>query len=83
MKRFALLGVLLLTLMVAHSVWSSVMLLVRSHDQLARGMAFASLMGVTSLLIHAAVDFNFQNPAIAMLFLIVLSLPYLFVKLKH
>ena len=82
-SEVGLLGVLLLTLMVAHSVWSSVMLLVRSHDQLARGMAFASLMGVTSLLIHAAVDFNFQNPAIAMLFLIVLSLPYLFVKLKH
>jgi len=82
-SEVGLLGVLLLTLMVAHSVWSSVMLLVRSHDQLARGMAFASLMGVTSLLIHAAVDFNFQNPANAMLFLIVLSLPYLFVKLKH
>lgn len=82
-SEVGLLGVLLLTLMVAHSVWSSVMLLVRSHDQLARGMAFASLMGVTSLLIHAAVDFNFQNPANAMLFLIILSLPYLFVKLKH
>ncbi|MDO9010895.1 MAG: O-antigen ligase family protein [Gallionella sp.] len=82
-SEVGLLGLLLLALMVAHSVWSSVMLLVRSHDQLARGMAFASLMGVTSLLIHAAVDFNFQIPANAMLFLIVLSLPYLFVKLKH
>lgn len=72
-----LLGLLLLALMVAHSVRRSVGLLLHSRDQLARGMAFASLMGVTSLLIHATVDFNFQNTANAMLFLIVLALPYL------
>lgn len=72
-----LIGFLLLALIVAHSVWCSVKLLVYSRDQLARGMAFASLMGITSLLIHATVDFNFQNPANAMLFMIVLSLPYL------
>lgn len=76
-------GVLLLAMLVLHSAWHSVLLLMRSHDQLARGMAFASLMGVTSLLIHATVDFNFQNPANAMLFLIVLSLPYLFVMSKR
>lgn len=72
-----LIGLLLLALIVAHSVWCSVKLLVHSRDQLARGMAFAGLMGVTSLLIHATVDFNFHNPAIAMLFVILLSLPYL------
>jgi O-antigen ligase len=76
-------GGLLLAMLVLHSAWHSVLLLMRSHDQLARGMAFASLMGVTSLLIHATVDFNFQNPANAMLFLIVLSLPYLFVMSKR
>lgn len=76
-------GGLLLAMLVLHSAWHSVLLLMRSHDQLARGMAFASLMGITSLLIHATVDFNFQNPANAMLFLIVLSLPYLFVMSKR
>jgi len=70
-------GFLLLALMVMHSAWQSFLLLVRSHDQLAAGMAFAGLMGVLSLLIHGAVDFNFQNPANAMLFLILLSFPYL------
>lgn len=72
-----LLGVFLLVSIVMHSVWRSVKQLVNSQDQLMRGMAFASLMGVTSLLIHAWVDFNFQNPANAMLFLILLSFPYL------
>lgn len=82
-----LVGVLLLALLVANSVLHSVRLLLRSHDQMARGMAFACLMGITSLLIHGTVDFNFQNPANAMMFLIVLSLPYLQsrvqTRLKH
>lgn len=71
-----LLGLLLLVIMVVDSVWRSCVLLVRSNDQLARGMAFASLMGITSLLIHSTVDFNLQIPANAMLFLILVSLPY-------
>ena len=82
-SELGLTGLLLLAMVVLHSVWYSVVLLMRSHDQLARGMAFASLMGITSLLIHATVDFNFQNTANAMLFLIVLSLPYLFVIPKR
>ena len=82
-SEVGLLGFLLLAMMVVYSAWCSVKLLLRSHDQLARGMAFASLMGLTSLLIHGAVDFNFQNPANAMLFMIVLSFPYLTVRLKR
>lgn len=70
-------GFLLLAALVMHSVMRSLRLLVQSRDQFARGMAFASLMGICSLLIHAAVDFNLQIPANAMLFLIVLSFPYL------
>jgi O-antigen ligase len=76
-------GFLLLALMVMHSVFQSLKLLVRSHDQLTIGMTFASLMGIVSLLIHGAVDFNFQNPANAMLILILLSLPYLQTMLKR
>jgi O-antigen ligase len=76
-------GFLLLALMVMHSVFQSIKLLVRSHNQLSIGMAFASLMGIVSLLVHGAVDFNFQNPANAMLFLILLSLPYLQTMLKR
>lgn len=70
-------GVMLLLLLVMNSMARSVGLLARSEDQMVRGMAFASLMGIVSLLIHAAVDFNFQNPANAMLFMIMLCFPYL------
>lgn len=75
-------GLMLLGFIVLHSAMRSVRLLAQSRDQLARGGAFASLMGIVSLLIHAAVDFNFQNPAVVMLFLIILSIPYLIVRLR-
>ena len=70
-------GLFLLAVFVLHSLTRSVALLARSQDQQGLGIAFASVMGVISLLIHASVDFNFQNPANAMMLLIVLSLPYL------
>jgi hypothetical protein len=82
-SEVGLLGLLLMVLVVAHSALLSLKLLIQGRDQLARGMAFASLMGVISLLIHGAVDFNLQIPANAMLFMILLSLPYLMkIKLK-
>lgn len=70
-------GLLLLAMLLFHSLWQSFKLLLNPCDQFTRGMLFAGLMGVTSLLIHGMVDFNFQNPANAMLFLILLSMPYL------
>jgi O-antigen ligase len=72
-----LVGMLLLAALVLHSVVHSVRILVRRRSQFARGMAFASLMGVTAMMIHSAVDFNLQNTTNGMLFLIVLGLPYL------
>lgn len=75
-------GLFLLAFAVLHSLWQSVKLFANGDEQLARGMAFASMMGVVSLLMHGAVDFNFQNPANAMLFLIILSLPYLLNRCK-
>ena len=51
-------------------------LLGRNTNAFERGLAFASVMGVIELLIHATVDFNFQNPTNAALFLWLLSLPH-------
>jgi hypothetical protein len=72
-----LLGLLLLGALVVHSTTRSIGLLTRSADQMARGIGFAGLMGVVAFVMHGMVDFNFQNPADAMLFMILLSFPYL------
>jgi hypothetical protein len=70
-------GMTLLAAMVLHSMVYSVRILVRRRDQFARGMAFASLMGVTALMIHIAVDFNLQNTTNGLLFGVGLCIPYL------
>ncbi len=64
-------GVVLLSLAAAlHVLW-------RREDALCRGMAFASLMGITAILIHSPTDANLHIPANAAIFIVLLALPWL------
>jgi len=47
------------------------------RDPLMRGMSFACIMGVTAMLIHAWVEFNFQIPANAMYFMVLAALGWI------
>jgi O-antigen ligase len=49
----------------------------KRRDPLLRGMSFACVMGVTSILIHSWVDFNLQIPANAVLFMVLLALGWI------
>jgi putative inorganic carbon (hco3(-)) transporter len=51
------------------------------RDPLMRGMSFACIMGVTSILIHSWVDFNLQIPANAAYFMVLLALGW--ISLHH
>jgi O-antigen ligase len=51
----------------------AVLALARRRDPLARGFAFAVLMGVVSLGIHSTVDFNLQIPANALAFMVLIA----------
>ncbi len=51
-----------------------------AERSIMRGMAFATLMGVTSLIIHSAVDFNLQIPANSLYFVVLLALPWVALK---
>jgi putative inorganic carbon (HCO3(-)) transporter len=46
-------------------------------DPLMRGMSVASLMGIIALMIHSAVEFSLQIPAIALTFMLVLALAWI------
>ncbi len=70
-------GLALLGAVVALSLARALIVLAARRDPLARGMAFAALMGILSILLHSLVDFNLQIPANAMLFLVLVALPYL------
>lgn len=52
-------------------------------DPLARGMAFASIMGMTAILIHSWVDFNLQIPANAQLFVVLMAFAWLALHLER
>ncbi len=49
----------------------------RRRDPLMRGISFACIMGVASILIHSWVDFNLQIPANAVLFMVLLALGWI------
>lgn len=46
----------------------------KRRSSLIKGVGFASSMGILSLGIHSAVDFNLQIPSNAMLFVILLAM---------
>ena len=72
-----LVGSALLLALVGWSQWRGWRLLLgRDTSRFERGMAFASVMGVSELLVHSTVDFNLQNPTNALLFLWLLALPH-------
>jgi O-antigen ligase len=50
-------------------------------DPLMRGISFGSLMGITALMIHSAVDFSLQIPAIALTFMLILA--FAWIALHH
>jgi O-antigen ligase len=70
-------GFLLLGAIVVVSLIAALRAQWRRRDPLMRGMAFASIMGVTAILIHSSVDFNLQIPANAMMFVVLLALAWI------
>lgn len=61
----------------------AVLALSRRRDPLARGFAFAVLMGVSSIAIHSTVDFNLQIPANALAFMVLLAYGWIALYLER
>lgn len=51
------------------------------RDPLMRGISFASIMGVTAILIHSSADFNLQIPSNATYFVVLLAMAW--ISLAH
>ena len=60
----------------------AVMALSRRRDPLARGFAFAVVMGVSAIAIHSTVDFNLQIPANAFAFMVLLAFAWIALHLE-
>jgi O-antigen ligase len=71
------LGLGILGIFVALSLGAALRAQLLRRDPLMRGMSFACIMGVTSILIHSWVDFNLQIPANAAYFMVLLALGWI------
>ena len=72
-----LIGLAFLALIVAWTLVIALRAQFVRRDPLMRGLSFASIMGMTAILIHSSVDFNLQIPANAMLFMVLLALGWI------
>ena len=78
------LGLILLGLITVISLFAALLAQYQRHDPLMRGISFASIMGITAILIHSSVDFNLQIPANAATFVILLAFAWISLSLgKH
>jgi len=80
--NLGLIGTAPLFLLLLLCLWNIVHNLKNRRSSLILGMSFASLMGITSILIHSSVDFNLQVPANAALFTMLVALPFVSRQLK-
>lgn len=72
---FALLGTAVLT-----SLWQSLLAQRRRRSSIHQGLAFASTMGVTSILIHSFADFNLHVPINSLWFVVLLAFSWVAVS---
>lgn len=72
-----LFGLSLLGLMVAMSLAVALRAQYLRRDPLMRGLSFASIMGILTLMIHSMVDFNLQIPANALTFMLILAFAWI------
>jgi O-antigen ligase len=71
------LGLALLGIFVVMSLAAALIAQAKRRDPLMRGISFACVMGVTSLLIHSWTDFNLQIPSNAVYFMVLCALGWI------
>ena len=74
---YGLLGLGILGLLVALTLWTVLKVMARRRSALVRGMAFGVAMSVVALLVHSTVDFNLQIPANALTIVVILAMGWI------
>jgi O-antigen ligase len=74
---FGLLGLGILGLLVASTLWVVVRIMATRKSPLPWGIGFGVTMGVVALLIHSTVDFNLQIPSNALTMVVILSMGWI------
>lgn len=77
------LGVIPFVMIVLLSLRAAVLSQTQRQDPLLRGIGFAAMMGIISLLLHSLLDFNLQIPANAMTFTLLCAMACAAYTQKH
>lgn len=75
--------VFLLGLMVLYCLYISLKTIMKRKTPLYQGVSFGCSVAIIHMLLHSTVDFSLQSPAIALLFISILSLSIISSKLKR
>lgn len=75
--EYGILGASLFAAIALYSLWTSLQAQRERKKPLMQGMAFGSMMGIISLLIHSSTDFNLHIPANAALFTILCAITFI------
>jgi O-antigen ligase len=81
--EFGVVGFLWLGTIVLVSFIVAIIAHTKRRDPLMRGLSFASIMGIVSIMIHSSVDFNLQIPANTMYFMVLLALGWVALYLER
>jgi O-antigen ligase len=79
---FGFIGFALLTTAVLTSLWQAVLAQKRQRSRVLQGLGFASMMGITSILIHSFADFNLHIPANSLWFVVLLAFAWVAASAK-
>jgi O-antigen ligase len=79
---FGFIGFALFTTAVLTSLWQTVLAQKRKGSRVFQGLGFASMMGITSILIHSFSDFNLHIPANSLWFVVLLAFAWVAASAK-
>lgn len=74
---YGLTGLVLLGMLVALTLWKTMLVLAKRRSILPRGIAFGVAMSIVALLVHSTVDFNLQIPANALTMVVILAMGWI------
>ncbi|MDH5593486.1 MAG: O-antigen ligase family protein [Gammaproteobacteria bacterium] len=77
LSNTGIIGSALIGSVIVFSLGTGLFMLWRYQSMFKLGMVFGSVMGIISILIHSTVDFNLHIPANAVIFMLLLALPWL------
>jgi putative inorganic carbon (hco3(-)) transporter len=75
--EYGVLGASLFAAIALYTLWTSIKAQRTRHNPVLRGLAFGSMMGILSLLIHSSTDFNLHIPSNAALFTILCAIAFI------